>query len=89
MTDKKDSKNSWEHFLPTTLVAVELFRRSLSEFRILQLSDVHKQALIDDVGSRCVRWSTQFGVTFIGWLRIPNLYEREKHSRYEPAKMKC
>ena len=53
---------------------------------MLQLLVVQRQARIDDDGSLCVLWSSHVGVSLIGLERIPNLYEREKHSLYDPVK---
>ena len=55
---------------------------------MLQLLVVHKQARIDDEGSLWVLCNSQVGVNLIGLERIPNLYEREKHSLYDPGKEK-
>ena len=55
---------------------------------MLQLLVVHKQARIDDEGSLCVLCNSHVGVNLIGLERIPNLYEREKHSLYDPGKEK-
>ena len=55
---------------------------------MLQLLVVHKQARIDDEGSLWVLCNSHVGVNLIGLERIPNLYEREKHSLYDPEKEK-
>ena len=55
---------------------------------MLQLLVVHKQARIDDEGSLWVLCNSHVGVNLIGLERIPNLYEREKHSLYDPGKEK-
>ena len=78
--------------LPTTFVSGSACDEILgncfvSASRMLQLLVVHKQALIDEDGSLWVLCSSHFSVTLIGLLLIPNLYDREKHSRYEPEKM--
>ena len=52
---------------------------------MLQLLVVQRQARIDDDGSLCVLCSSQVGVSLIGLDRIPNLYDREKHSLYDPV----
>ena len=89
--NKMDCKLKILRILPTTLVWElgfdEIFRNwAFSDSRMLQLLVVHKHALIDDEGSLWVLWSSHFSVTLIGVARTPNLYEREKHSLYEPEK---
>ena len=61
-----------------------IFCNFFSDSRILQLLVVQRQALIEEVGSRCVLWSSHFSVILTVLVRIPSLYERGKHSRYEP-----
>ena len=83
-------KAKYSNRLPTTFVweLDDVFRNwAFSVSRMLQLLVVQRQARIDDDGSLCVLWSSQVGVSLIGLERIPNLYEREKHSLYDPVKI--